>query len=81
MKSGALAAIGAKYNIRTKVISIMKLQSILIAAVSLLLANCVEGVREAFPKATVTRGFSIYGHEVRTGRAKVEKWLKEIGLC
>ena len=24
-------------------------------------------------------GFSIYGHEVRTGKAKVEKWLKGLG--
>ena len=24
-------------------------------------------------------GFAIYGHEVRTGRAKVEKWLKGLG--
>ena len=39
------------------------------------LANCVSDVKKAFPKATVTTGFSIYGHEVRTGKAKVEKWL------
>ena len=42
------------------------------------LANCVEDVKEAFPGATVTKGFAIYGHEVRTGRAKVEKWLNGI---
>ena len=42
------------------------------------LANCVEDVKEAFPGANVTKGFAIYGHEVRTGRAKVEKWLKSI---
>lgn len=42
------------------------------------LANCVEDVKKAFPGATVTKGFSIYGHEVRTGKAKVEKWLKDI---
>ena len=40
------------------------------------LANCVSDVKKAFPKATVTKGFSIYGHEVRTEKAKVEKWLK-----
>ena len=40
------------------------------------LANCVEDVKAAFPGANVTKGFSIYGHEVRTGKAKVEKWLK-----
>ena len=39
------------------------------------LANCVSDVKKAFPKATVTKGFSIYGHEVRSGKAKVEKWL------
>ncbi len=40
------------------------------------LASCVEDVKEAFPGANVTKGYSIYGHEVRTGKAKVEKWLK-----
>ena len=40
------------------------------------LASCASDVRKAFPKAKVTGEFSIYGHEVRTGRAKVEKWLK-----
>ena len=42
------------------------------------LANCVSDVKQAFPKATVKHEFSIYGHEVRTGRAKVEKWLKSL---
>ena len=40
------------------------------------LASCSSDVKKAFPKAKVTGEFSIYGHEVRTGRAKVEKWLK-----
>ena len=40
------------------------------------LANCVSDVKKAFPKAKVTGEFSIYGHEVRSGRTKVEKWLK-----
>ena len=40
------------------------------------LANCVSDVKAAFPGATVKGQFSIYGHEVRTGRAQVEKWLK-----
>ncbi len=40
------------------------------------LANCVDDVKKAFPGANVTKGFSIYGHEVRTGRAKVETWIK-----
>jgi flavodoxin len=43
------------------------------------LASCVSDVKEAFPKANVTRGFSIYGHEVRSGKAKVQKWLNELG--
>ena len=40
------------------------------------LASCSSDVKKAFPKAKVTGEFSIYGHEVRTGKAKVEKWLK-----
>lgn len=43
------------------------------------LANCVEDVKAAFPGANVTKGFSIYGHEVRTGKSKVENWLKGLG--
>ena len=39
------------------------------------LANCVEDVKAAFPGANVQKGFSIYGHEVRTEKAKVEKWI------
>ena len=31
------------------------------------------------PAMSVKPGFAIYGHEVRTGRAKVEKWLKGLG--
>ena len=43
------------------------------------LASCASDIRKAFPKAKVTGEFSIYGHEVRSGRAKVEKWLKGLG--
>ena len=43
------------------------------------LASCAKDVKKAFPKAKVTGEFSIYGHEVRTGKAKVEKWLKGLG--
>ena len=43
------------------------------------LANCVDDVKKAFPKANVNKGFSIYGHEVRSSKAKVEKWLKGLG--
>ena len=42
------------------------------------LASCATDVKKAFPKAKVTGEFSIYGHEVRNGRAKVEKWLNSI---
>ena len=42
------------------------------------LASCASDVKKAFPKAKVTGEFSIFGHEVRTGKAKVEKWLKSL---
>ena len=42
------------------------------------LANCVNDVKKAFPGANVMKGFSIYGHEVRTERAKGGKWLKGV---
>ena len=44
------------------------------------LANCVEDVKAAYPGATVTGQFSIYGHDVRSGKATVEKWLKRVGF-
>ena len=43
------------------------------------LASTVQDVKKAWPKATVKDGFAIYGHEVRSGRAKVEKWLRGSG--
>ena len=43
------------------------------------LASTVRDVKKAWPKATVKDGFAIYGHEVRSGRAQVEKWLKGLG--
>ena len=43
------------------------------------LASTVQDLEKAFPKANVKPGFAIYGHEVRTGKAKVEKWLKGLG--
>ena len=43
------------------------------------LANCVSDVKKAFPKASVTKAFSIYGHEVRSEKVKVEKWLNGLG--
>ena len=44
------------------------------------LASCVEDVKEAFPGANVTKGWSIYGHEVRTNKSKVEKWLNSLNI-
>ena len=41
------------------------------------LGNVVSDIRRAYPKANVQKGFSIYGHEVRSNKAKVEKWLNE----
>ena len=43
------------------------------------LASCVSDVKSAFPEVHVQKGFSIYGHEVRTNKDKVEKWLKGLG--
>ncbi len=43
------------------------------------LANCVKDVKDAFLGANVMNGFSIYGHEVRTQKAKVESWIKGLG--
>ena len=44
------------------------------------LASCVEDVKRAYPNADVKPGFAIYGHDVRSGRNKVEKWLKGLGF-
>ncbi len=44
------------------------------------LASCVDDVRKAYPDADVKPGFAIYGHEVRSGRNKVEEWLKGLGM-
>ena len=43
------------------------------------LGRCVSDVKKAFPKADVKLGFSMYGHDVRTGKSTVEKWLKGLG--
>lgn len=43
------------------------------------LGNCVSDLQKAYPKATFLDGFSIYGHDVRGGKGRVEKWLKKIG--
>ena len=43
------------------------------------LASTVRDVKKSWPKANVKDGLAIYGHEVRSCRAKVEKWLKGLG--
>ena len=43
------------------------------------LGSCVKDVKKAYPKANVQQGFSIYGHDVRTDRDRVEKWLTKLG--
>ena len=40
------------------------------------LASTVSDIKKAWPNAIVKDGFAIYGHEVRSGKAKVEKWIK-----
>ena len=44
------------------------------------LGNVMSDVRKAYPNADVKPGFSIYGHEVRTNKAKVEKWISGLNL-
>lgn len=44
------------------------------------LASTVSDIKKAWPRATVKDGFAIYGHEVRTGKVKVEKWIKGMEL-
>jgi hypothetical protein len=44
------------------------------------LGRCVEDVKAAYPNATVNEGFSMYGHDVRTGKPEVAKWLKALGF-
>ncbi len=40
-----------------------------------------EELTRLYPKATVTEGFCLYGHEVRSeeGRRKVDEWLHRLG--
>ena len=44
------------------------------------LASTVSDIKKAWPNATVKDGFAIYGHEVRSGKAKMEKWIKGLNL-
>ena len=43
------------------------------------LGTTVEDLKKAYPKAAVTKGFAIAGHDVRSGKARVEKWLQGLG--
>lgn len=43
------------------------------------LGNVVSDVKKAYPKATVTGQFSIAGHDVRSGKASVQRWLNSLG--
>lgn len=43
------------------------------------LGSVVSDVKKAYPKARVLKGFSIYGHEVRTEGEKVTRWLQSLG--
>ncbi len=44
------------------------------------LGQCVDDLKEAYPQAIITGEFSIYGHDVRKGKKRVEKWLKSLGF-
>ena len=44
------------------------------------LGNCVQDVKKNYPRADVQKGFSLYGHDVRSGKAKVEKWISGLNL-
>lgn len=43
------------------------------------LGNVVSNVKAAYPKATVTGAFSIAGHNVRSGKKTIDKWLEGLG--
>lgn len=43
------------------------------------LGSCVKDLKTELPNSTITGEFSIYGHDVRSGKARVEKWLKGLG--
>lgn len=43
------------------------------------LGSVVEDLKKQYPRATVSKGFSMYGHDVRTGKEKIDKWLKGLG--
>ena len=44
------------------------------------LGSCVSDLKKEYPRATFKTAFSIYGHECKNGKAKVEKWINSLGL-
>lgn len=44
------------------------------------LGSCVRDLKKVYPNADVQKGFSIYGHDVRSDKDRVEKWVKGLGL-
>ena len=43
------------------------------------LGSCVKDLKKELPNSTITGEFSMYGHDVREGKGRVEKWLQKIG--
>ncbi len=43
------------------------------------LGSCVKDLKKVYPNADVRKGFSIYGHDVRTDKDRVVKWLESLG--
>ena len=44
------------------------------------LGSCVNDLKKEYPRATFLQAFSIYGHDCKNGKAKVEKWINSLGL-
>ncbi|MBR3303085.1 MAG: NAD(P)H-dependent oxidoreductase [Bacteroidales bacterium] len=44
------------------------------------LGSIVKDLQRIYPKGDIQKGFSIYGHDVRSGKEKVAKWLSGIGF-
>ena len=43
------------------------------------LGNCLQDLTKLYPRATVRQGLSIYGHDAKTSKDHVEKFLKKQG--
>ena len=44
------------------------------------LGSTVQEVERYYPQADVDQGFAIAGHDVRSGKETVEKWLTDLGF-